>query len=608
MSKFTYKISSMKNIIFLFSFFFAIHSGIVSAQSVYQKIYFEASPSQIQDVIQKGVALDHVIREGNGYTAEISEHETAIMKDAGIELKVIIADLSSEFTDKFGSFHDFSGYRSFTQPEHFHAGSMGGSLTLSEVWDELDSMKFYFPDLITEKEIIGTSYEGRAMYMVKISDSPDTDEDEPEIEFDALHHAREPVSMMHLIYYMWWLLENYDSDPLAAYLVNEREIYFVPVVNPDGYYYNESTNPDGGGYWRKNRRDNGDGSFGVDLNRNYGWEWGHDSGSSPDSWSDVYRGTEAFSEPETAAMRDFFSAHQFTNAVSCHSSGDYFLHAWGYSEDDCEDIDWYSAFAERATRWSDYAYGNALTTVGYLASGTTPDYNYGETILKPKSMAFTPETGYSFWPDPDDIPELCAIILEQNILCTYLPNAIFTINTPNEMSFDNVSIAVPFQVHNVGLQQGNVKCYLQSDSPYLIDDGDSIEVSDVDMLATAMSEIPIELDEITPTSSIINALVIADDGILTDSTYMSIEFTGIPAGIDEVTDLLNIFPNPADDLISINGPIQNITLSFFDITGRTLLSVKPKTDQIDISMLPAGIYIAEIKSGDESKRIRLALR
>ncbi|MBC8173528.1 MAG: T9SS type A sorting domain-containing protein [Chitinophagales bacterium] len=595
----------MKKVACLFSFFFVLSSGIALAQSVYQRIYFEASPSQIQSVIRKGIALDHLLPQGNGFIAEISDLEVGIMKDAGITVNVIIADLSLEFTKKYSSFNNFSGSRDFTQPEHFHAGSMGGALTLSEVWDELDSMKLYFPDLITEKENIGTSYEGRPIYMVKISDTPDVDENEPEVEFDALHHAREPVSMMQIIYYMWWLLENYDEDSLASYLVNEREIYFVPVVNPDGYYYNESTDPDGGGYWRKNRRDNGDGTFGVDLNRNYGWEWGHDSGSSDESWTDVYRGTESFSEPETATMRDFFSAHEFTNTVSCHSFGDFLINPWGYSETACDDADWFSGFSERATRWSDYDHGNTVLTVGYLASGTTTDFNYGDTILKPRSMAFTPETGYSFWPAPGDIPDLCAGILEQNILCTYLPNAIFTISTVNEMSSDDISMAVPFSVNNVGLQQGNVKCYLQSDSPYLIDDGDSIEVMNVDVLASAIAEIPVQLNETTPNGALINALLIADDGILTDTAYITIEYTGVPASIDQATAFLNVFPNPADDFISLAGAHQNVTLLFFDITGRKLLSVKPNLDPIDISMLPKGIYIIEIQNGDESERVRL---
>ena len=96
---------------------------------------------------------------------------------------------------------------------------------------------------------------------------------------------------------MWSLLEGYNSDEELTYLVNNREMYFVPVVNPDGYVYNQTTNPLGGGLWRKNRSVNSGNCMGVDLNRNFSFEWGNPFGSSFDPCDNTYRGTEAFSEP-----------------------------------------------------------------------------------------------------------------------------------------------------------------------------------------------------------------------------------------------------------------------------------------------------------------------
>jgi hypothetical protein len=87
------------------------------------------------------------------------------------------------------------------------------------------------------------------------------------------------------------------------------------VINPDGYVYNETIAPNGGGMHRKNRRDTGCGDGtqrGIDLNRNYGYEWGADnSGSSPNPCSSTFRGDSAFSEPETQAVRDFILATNF---------------------------------------------------------------------------------------------------------------------------------------------------------------------------------------------------------------------------------------------------------------------------------------------------------
>ena len=133
-----------------------------------------------------------------------------------------------------------------------------------------------YPDLITVRDSIDTflTHEGRPVQWVKISDNASTSESEPQVLYTALHHAREPESMTQLIFYMWYLLENYGSDDEVTGLVDAKEMYFVPMLNPDGYVENQTEDPNGGGLWRKNKRNNGDGTYGVDLNRNYGYEWG----------------------------------------------------------------------------------------------------------------------------------------------------------------------------------------------------------------------------------------------------------------------------------------------------------------------------------------------
>ena len=93
-------------------------------------------------------------------------------------------------------------------------------------------------------------------------------------------------------------ITGYGNDTLITELVDELEIFVIPVVNPDGYVYTWGPQR----LWRKNRRDNGNGTFGVDLNRNWGYEWGG-VGSSGDPGSGTYRGTAPFSEPETQVRR-----------------------------------------------------------------------------------------------------------------------------------------------------------------------------------------------------------------------------------------------------------------------------------------------------------------
>ena len=125
------------------------------------------------------------------------------------------------------------------------------------------------------------------------------------------------------------LLSRYGTDPEATFIIDNRELYFVPIVNPDGYEYNRRTNPGGGGMWRKNRRNHGGGSFGVDLNRNYATGFGG-SGSSGNRSSDIYRGTSPFSEPETAVLEAFASSRSFVTVFSSHSYTDVLLRPFGY--------------------------------------------------------------------------------------------------------------------------------------------------------------------------------------------------------------------------------------------------------------------------------------
>src|SRR5690606_9629981 len=113
------------------------------------------------------------------------------------------------------------------------------------------------------------------------------DEAEEEVLYSALHHAREPASLSQLIYFMWYMLENYGTDEEVTYLIDNTEMYFIPMLNPDGYRYNELTDPNGGGMHRKNRNlvSGGSGNAGVDLNRNYSYHW-NETGTSGNPGND----------------------------------------------------------------------------------------------------------------------------------------------------------------------------------------------------------------------------------------------------------------------------------------------------------------------------------
>jgi len=181
---------------------------------------------------------------------------------------------------------------------------------------------------ITAVTEIGLSVEGRALPAVKISDQAWLDEpDEPAVLFLALHHAREHLTAEMALEIIRLFTDAYGTDPGLTNLVNQREIWVVPMVNPDGGEYDTSSGIYG--YWRKNRRPNPDGTYGVDLNRNYSFGWGGEGSSSRPN-DETYRGPAPFSEPETQAVRDFAAAHgNITAAISFHSYGELILYPFG---------------------------------------------------------------------------------------------------------------------------------------------------------------------------------------------------------------------------------------------------------------------------------------
>ncbi len=184
---------------------------------------------------------------------------------------------------------------------------------------------------------IGTSYQGRTIYGVKISDNVATDENEPEILFNANQHAREHLTAEQALYLANLFTDSYGSDSRITNLVNTREFWIIPMVNPDGVEYDIAT----GSYraWRKNRQPNST-STGTDLNRNWGYQWGCCGGSSSSGSSETYRGTAAFSAPETARLRDFVlsrrigGVQQIKVNVDIHTYSELILWPYGYKTAD----------------------------------------------------------------------------------------------------------------------------------------------------------------------------------------------------------------------------------------------------------------------------------
>ena len=413
----------------LFSLIIALtfFQNAFAQQPRYDRIRIHLDESHtIRQLATLGIETDHGdYRKGVSFTSDFSAAEEQIIRQAGFTFDVLIADVSSHYKSQNTGAHSPQNPRSVScsspavynvvDPVNFRTGSMGGFLTYQELLDQLDSMHSKYPDLISARLQIDTchSIEGRPIYWMRISNHPDSDQTtKPQILYTALHHAREPAGATDMLYYMWYLLENYyNSDEVKA-LVDNTEMYIIPCVNPDGYIYNETTNPNGGGMWRKNRRHNSDSTYGVDLNRNYGYNWGYDNfGSSPTTSDDTYRGTAGFSEPEIVATKWFAEHHNFRIAVNYHTYSNMLIYPWGYQAGLLTpDSAIFSEYAKVMTKYNGFLYGTGDQTVGYTTNGDSDDWMYGEQTSKNKIFSMTPESGapaYGFWPPASEVVNVC---------------------------------------------------------------------------------------------------------------------------------------------------------------------------------------------------------
>jgi len=255
----------------------------------------------------------------------------------------------------------------------------------AEMLAEIQQVAASHPDIVSYFSI-GQSYEGRELWTAKISDNVSLDEAEPEVLFLGLHHAREHLTVEMTLYILNLLAGQYGIDPQITDLVNNREVYIVFNTNPDGGEYDIAT----GVYrsWRKNRQPNPGWSYiGTDLNRNYGYNWGCCGGSSPYPFSETYRGSAAFSTPETTRVRDFINSRvingeqQIVTSITFHTYAELVLWPYGYTYTDVpadmtlDDHNVFVAMGQYMAATNGYTAQQASDL--YITDGTYDDWAYG---------------------------------------------------------------------------------------------------------------------------------------------------------------------------------------------------------------------------------------
>ena len=543
--------------IFLSLFFSTLTIVGVTAQDIlpiYQKAKVVLIDKNIQELTNLGVETDHgVYAKGRFFINTFSKKEVEFIQESGFEVEILIEDVVKHYEEevlhepinrqKDDCFPEVT--YDYETPLNYKVGSMGGYLTYQELMEELDKMHSLYPSLISEKTAIDdyTTVEGNKIYFLRLTDNPDVDEGEPQVIYTALHHAREPNGLSQMMFYIWYLLENYDTNDEVKFLVDNTDMHFIPCVNPDGYMYNELIAPNGGGGWRKNRRDNEDGNFGVDLNRNYGFLWGfNDEGSSPQTDASTYRGPSAFSEEETQAVAFHCEANNFQVALNYHTFGNLLIHPWGYNDAITEDHDTFVAIGNLMIQQNKYHVGTGLETVGYLVNGDTDDWMYGEEASKNKIFSLTPEVGPSFWPNPNLIDELNKSCVFQNLTAAHVLHSYGSLEEVAAADF-YLAGENKFEVKltNVGLQAGDFTVDFEVQTEL-----DTFMLEQVNVSLPSFDDLTIiktfDLDNL-PDESSIKIVAIANNTNFSNSVSFEKQFNAQVETIDVFADASNNLDN-----------------------------------------------------------------
>ena len=418
-----YNLYRFFTLLFIILFF---SNNILLSQKVYDNEHqkysqvriFAVSDYDFQKIQDAGLCLDAGIHKPGVYFETIlSENEINNLNKSGVKYEILINDWQLYYKNlpKMSNSDMLSAiHQSMVKDNVSHSiyGTMGGFLKYSEVVAKLDSMRLQYPNLISAKFSVGNTYENRVQWCVRVTHNPDAPTGRPEVLMHAVIHAREPEGLEAQMYYMYWLFENYNIDPIATFILNNREIYWIPIFNVDGYVYNETTNPTGGGMWRCNRHITSGTCGPVDLNRNFGTYqfWNSTNGGSGTNQCEggqgTYRGTTPFSEIETQNVMNFVISRNFKTGLGGHTYGNDIFKPYSWCEPiPSPDDAIFNKFMSDMTVYNGYRIGTAYQVLGYYIRGGSDDWYYNDSghTAGQHILVMTPESGTSFWPPQSEI-------------------------------------------------------------------------------------------------------------------------------------------------------------------------------------------------------------
>jgi carboxypeptidase T len=282
----------------------------------------------------------------------------------------------------------------------------------AEMTAELNQALADHPTLLS-KRVIGTSYQGREIWALKVSDNVGVDESEPEVLFTHHQHAREHLTVEMALYLVKLFTDEYATDARVRGLVDSREIWIVPDMNPDGGEYDIATGSYRG--WRKNRQPNsGSSNVGTDENRNWNYNWGCCGGSSGSTGSETYRGSAAESAPEVRVVADFVRSRviggrqQITIGIDFHTFSELILWPYGYTTANTApgmsqaEYDTHARLGQLMAQTNGYTPEQASDL--YITDGSIDDWLWGNQRIYSYTFEMYPTSGglSGFYP-PDEV-------------------------------------------------------------------------------------------------------------------------------------------------------------------------------------------------------------
>ncbi|ARF57171.1 M14 family metallopeptidase [Streptomyces gilvosporeus] len=290
-----------------------------------------------------------------------------------------------------------------------------GYHTYEEMTKEIDALVAKYPRILS-KQVIGKSQEGRDILALKLSKNVSKDENEPEVLFTAHQHAREHLTVEMALYLLNEFTSKYGSDDRITKMLDSREIWILPDLNPDGGAYDIATGKFQS--WRKNRQPNaGSNEIGTDLNRNWDFKWGCCGGSSSDPGDETYRGPSAASAPEVQVVSKFVRSRivggkqQIKAAIDFHTYSELVLWPFGFTNDETgpgmtqDDHDTFAAIGKKMAASNGYTPEQSSQL--YITDGAIDDWLWGDQKIFAYTFEMYPSsTGAGgFYPKDSVIPK-----------------------------------------------------------------------------------------------------------------------------------------------------------------------------------------------------------